>query len=260
LYVITRYFLCRIKERVKSLRLILLLSILFHPLTVHSEDLKAASDIWSPFFMVSNNQYTGIGVDILTEVIRRTGDTVSFQYLPIKRSQVMLDRNEIDIIVLDSPLWNTPEIAKNMLFSNNVMSIQEHIYFLKESYIEVDSPADLYGKDVNILREYYYPVFEHAFNQGLVKKNEINIEANLLKTLIAKRCDAIFMDSVAFHYTISQLGYDKKKFKRGLQLSDTILAITISQNKSHILPRFNKAIDDMKRDGTIDKIIKKYTE
>ncbi len=172
----------------------------------------------------------------------------------------MFDDKQIDMMVIDSPLWNDPVKAESMIFSNEVMSLQEHIYFLKERYIEVATPEDLHGKTVNILRGYYYPVFEDAFKKDIVKKHEIDCEPSLIKTLILKRCIAIFMDSVAFQYNISQSGYDKEMFKRGLQLSDTKLGIKIRREKAHILPRFNKAIAEMKRDGTINRIIKKYTE
>lgn len=251
-----------ILQKVFNKKIGLLIPLLFvvYPLTVHCEHFKAASDIWSPFFLVSNSQFSGIGPDILTEITRRTGDSISFQRFPNKRTIIMFNEKKIDMMVLDSPLWNDPNNSKSMVFSNEVMSVQEYVYFLKDNYIEVKKPVDFRGKTVNILRGYVYPVFQNAFKRGIVNKNEISYESNLIKTLMAKRCSAIFMDSVAFRYIISQLGYDKKLFKRGLQLSDTKLGFKIRREKAHILPRFNKAIAAMKKDGTIKRIIKKYTE
>ncbi len=260
LFSLKRLYSIHQKISHKMIRLLIPLLFVFYPVTVHCEDFVAASDTWSPFFMVSDNQFSGIGFDILTEVARRTGDRITFRHLPNKRAMSMFDRKEIDMMVIDSPLWNNPEKAKNMIFSNELMSIQEHIYFLKEKYIEVVTPADLRGETVNILRGYYYPVFEDAFKKGIVIKYEINNESSLLATLIAKRCIAVFMDSVAFKYNISLLGYDKKMFKRGLQLSNTTLGVKIRREKAHILPRLNEAIASMKKDGTINRIIKKYTE
>jgi len=227
---------------------------------VYCETFHAGSDTWAPFFMVSNDQFSGIGVDILTEIVQRTGDELDLQHLPNVRALSMFDNKEIDMIVIDSPLWNDQEKLKDVLFSDELMSVQEYIYFLKDEYIEVEIPEDLRGKVVNIFRGYSYPVFEEAFNKGIVEKDEVNNELSLIRILAAKRCTAIFMDSIAFEHNASRLGYDKSLFKRGMQLSDTELKIKIRREKASILPRINKAIAEMRRDGTVDLIIKKYTE
>jgi polar amino acid transport system substrate-binding protein len=172
----------------------------------------------------------------------------------------MFDKKEIDMVVIDSPLWNDPKKAKSMIFTTAVMSVREYIYFLNENYIEVEKPTDLMGKIIYILRGYYYPVFEDAFKNGIVEKYEVDNESHLLELLVNKRSDAIFMDSIAFRYNISKLGYDKTIFKKGFQLSDTTLGIKIRREKESILPRFNRAIDEMKSDGTITLIINKYTK
>lgn len=248
-----------LRRYVKIIKLYTLFLFLLFPSNVYCEKLIAVSDTWSPFFLESNGQYSGIGFEVLTEVVRRTGDIVTIKNVPNRRSQIMFEGKEVDIMVLDSPLWNDPKKAKSMVFSDKVMSVQEYIYFSRGKYFDVKKPKDLAGRTVNIMRGYYYPVFEKAFKTGMVLKNEVNSESSLIRMLVSKRIDAIFMDSIAFRYTISKLGYDQKLFKRGLQLSDTSLCIKVRREKAYILPRFNSAISSMKKDGTIDKIIKKYT-
>ncbi len=239
---------------------ILFLQLNLHSLVVYGEELVAASDIWAPFFMGSDGSFTGVGVDVLTEVVRRTGDTITFKHLPNMRAQVWFDEEKIDMMVIDSPLWNEPEKFNSMVFSNDIMSLQEYIYFLRESYIEVKTPDDLRGKSVNTLRGYIYPIFEEAFKSGILKKNEVDSELALIKTLVFKRASAIFMDSIAFDNNISKLNYPKRVFKKGLQLSNTQLAIKIIRKKSYLFPRINKAISLMKLDGTIDRIKDKYIQ
>jgi ABC-type amino acid transport substrate-binding protein len=244
----------------RKAKLLFLLLFILSPGYVNCETFHAGSDTWAPFFMVSNNQFSGIGVDILTEVAHRTGDKLDLQHLPNVRALSMFDNKEIDMIVIDSPLWNDQNKLKDVVFSDEVMSVQEYIYFLKDEYIEVETPEDLRGKVVNIFLGYSYPTFEKAFNKGIVEKDEVGNELSLIKILVAKRCTAIFMDSIAFKYNASRLGYEKNLFKRGMQLSDTELKIKIRREKASLLPRINKAIAEMKRDGAIERIIKKYTE
>jgi ABC-type amino acid transport substrate-binding protein len=257
---LTDSYIIQTKLLYKKVKLLTSLLFVLYPATAFCETFNAGSDTWAPFFMVSNNQFSGIGVDILTEIALRTGDDLDLQHLPNVRALSMFDNKEIDMIAIDSPLWNDPEKLKDVVFSDELMSVKEYIYFLKDEFIEVESPDDLRGKVVNIFLGYSYPIFEQAFNQGIVHKDEISSELSLIRMLVAKRCTAIFMDSIAFEYNTAQLGYAKEMFKRGMQLSDAELKIKIRREKASILPRINKAIAEMKVDGSIDNITKKYRE
>jgi polar amino acid transport system substrate-binding protein len=222
--------------------------------------LYAASDNWPPFFMEENAEISGIGYEILTEVARRTGDKIQISRLPNKRALKLFDEGQIDIIVIDAALWNDPKNIPGMVFSDDLMSVNEYSYFRNDNFIDLKTPTDLAGRTAGILNGYTYPAFDEAFNTGLVKKVEAYREQSLLQMLMHNRVDAIFMDSVAFDYNTSRFGYDQALFKRGIQLSDAPLGIKVRVGKAEILPRLNKAIAQMKADGTIDKIVKKYTQ
>lgn len=171
----------------------------------------------------------------------------------------MFERHEIDVVPLDSPLWNDPQTSEIMVFSDDIIAVQEYAYFLKEGYVEVVTPADLRGKSVSVIRGYHFPDFEEAFEKGIIKKQSIAREASLIKMLVKGRTDVIFMDSLAFSNNCIRLGYDRGMFKRGIKVTDTALGIKLRKEKAHILPRINRAIAAMKKDGTIDRIVKKYT-
>ncbi len=242
-------------------RLLLVLVVLISfPADASSEQFKAGSDIWSPFILLADTQFSGIGIDILREIVQRTGDSVEIKHYPNKRLRYMFENNRIDMLVLDSPFWNDPKSRPTMVFTDEIMSVQEYIYFLDENYLEIKHATDMRGRTVGIIRGYYYPLFEKYFDEKIVNKYEVDSEDHLIRLLSNRRVDAIFMDSMAFRYVIINSQYEMKDFKRGLQLSDTSLGIKIRREKASALPRFNAAIESMKRDGTIDRIIKKYTE
>ena len=210
--------------------------------------------------MQTDGQLSGIGHDILTEIARRTGDSIKMQKLPNRRALKLFDEGKVDLIVIDSPLWNDPKNMSGMLFSDDLMMVSEYIYFLRDNYIEVKTPADLAGKTVNILHGYSYPAFDAAFSNGTVQKYEVYNERSLLEMLMKKRASAIFMDSIAFHYNVQKFKYDPTLFRSSLQLSNAPLGIKVRRARADILPRFNQAIAEMKADGSIDKIVQKYTE
>jgi polar amino acid transport system substrate-binding protein len=253
----SRHCCCPTAARIACASLLVALGLMT---SAHGETLTAASDNWPPFFMRTDGQLAGIGYEILTEIARRTGDTLEIKKLPNKRALKLFDEGQIDLIVIDSALWNDPKNIPGMLFTDELMSVSEYIYFLRDNYIEVKRPSDLAGKTVSILHGYSYPLFDTAFSDGTVNKYQVYNEQSLLEMLIKKRANAIFMDSIAFHYNIQQLKHDPNLFKSGLQLSNAPLGVKIRRAKADILPRFNKAIADMKADGSIDLIVQKYTE
>ena len=231
-----------------------------HPAFADNRVLYASSDNWPPFFMEDEGKISGIGYDILTEVARRTGDTIHISRLPNKRALKLFDEGMIDIIVIDAALWNDPKNIPGMTFSDDLMSVNEYVYFNAEHVISMKTPADLAGKTVGILNGYSYPLFEEAFRTGQVKKVEAYREQSLLEMLRHQRVDAIFMDSVAFDFNTRRFAYDQALFKRGTQLSEAALGIKVRRGKADILPRFNKAIAQMKADGTISRIVRQYTQ
>lgn len=228
------------------------------PLSGMCETFNAVSSVWSPYIMGTTGKVSGIGYEIFVEILRRTGDVATIKILPNKRALEVFKKGDADLIILDSPLWADPQRVKTYAFSDAFMSTEEYIYFQKDHYIDVKSPADLRNKTVDVMRGYYYPAFETAFQTNQVKKYEVDSEEILLKKLFTKRTDAVFMVSEAFQYTLNGLGYDPSAFKRGIKLSTTPLSLKIRIEKSNALPRINAAIAAMKKDGTMQRIIQSY--
>lgn len=243
---------------------ILLFAILFFVFfsgNAYSETLKAAMPNWAPFFTESKDgDYSGIGVDVLDEIVKRTGDSASYSLYPAARLLQKLDTGKIDLIIIDSPNWVKPERKSIVSFTNSIMPFQEFVYFLAAKYKDIKEPKDLNGLFVGHIFGYYYEPFEDLFKNEIINRETPGTDTSLLEMLKKKRVDAILIDPFAFNVARVKLRYDKELFKRGLQISNIELTSTIRKGKKDILPRFNKAIEEMKADGTIQKIVDKYTK
>ncbi|WCE31564.1 substrate-binding periplasmic protein [Vibrio sp. SCSIO 43137] len=241
---------------IKALSLLLLGLLL--PATGQAKVFVATSDIWAPFFMEQKGHYSGIGVDILREVFKRTGDQLTIKALPMRRAEWLFEENSVDLIVMDSPSWNDPGKADTYLFSDTILSVREHIYFSRTEVIQVSQPEDMAQKVIGTRKGYRFPLFSEAFSSGLVTRHEADSDLLLLKLLIANRTDAIFMDSVAFAYATRTFNINRDLFVRGMELSHADLGIKLTAANSAALPRINKAIAEMKLDGTIARICNQY--
>ncbi len=70
LFIVKRCHPIQQKVCEKALNLLLLFLIVFYPVNSHGEKFKAASDIWTPFFLVSQNQFSGISFISLNDSIK----------------------------------------------------------------------------------------------------------------------------------------------------------------------------------------------
>ena len=228
------------------------------PTYINAEHFMVTSDIWEPFFTEKDGKHYGIGVDILTEVFARTGDTYTIQTFPLRRAEWLFNNGEVDLMVIDSPLWNDPNNAHRYVFSDMFMHVQEYVYLNKKRELSCDSPEDLAGKIAGIRDGYRYPVFDKFFDEGVVAKYEADSDIRLINLLLINRIDAFFMDSVAFSYATKIHNVDQTLFSQEMVLSDTELGIKFTKENASVLPRINKAIAEMKKDGSIEQIISRY--
>ncbi len=224
-----------------------------------SDTLRVASDNWSPFFMATETGITGIGYDIIVEIGKRTGDHLEIIHRPNLRAKVMFEEGQIDIIPVDAALWNDTSQHLYMIFSDELFKVREFVYTLKEAAIPASIEA-LRGKSVAIMRGYIYPLIDPLLREKAISVREYDREVTLIKLLKNSRVDAIFMDDIAFPFMAIQNNLSPNQFAKGLQLSSTSVCIKISTEKKEIAERFNRAIQKMKNDGTIDRIIEKYTK
>jgi len=227
---------------------------------LHAEQIKAATADWQPYAMLDENGLLqGIAYEVFREILKRTNTHASVHLLPTKRLNLHFDNNLIDINFADSPDWNPQVSNPQYLFSEPYAVVSEYIYFLKEKYLPILKPEDLMGKTVGISFGYYYGLFEGSFNSGDVKKYEAHDSKKLILMLKYGRIDATFYDDVTFNYHLNQLGYSDSDFIRGLRLTQAPLTLKIRLEKQALLEKFNVAIRQMKEDGTIEKLVSKYT-
>jgi len=240
-------------------RYVLFFYIIAFSYKAYAEHFIAATANWSPYAMITEEGISGISVDILNEIVKRTGDTVSINIYPTKRLNKLFVSNKLDINFADSPDWNKTQKNPDYHFSRQYLNVKEYVYFLKNRYIALNSPIDLKGKIIGISAGYYYAMLEEYFNKDIIIKIELYSNKSLLRFLKMGRCDAAIIDNVLFEYLIVQLDYDKNQFKRGLDLNNAPLGLKIRIEKKHAVKRLNQAIRDLQKEGVINKIIHQYT-
>lgn len=224
-----------------------------------AEHFKAATAHWSPYAYEENGEVRGIAADILREIVKQTGDTVSFELVPAKRLHMLFEQKRIDINFADSPLWNESSKQPDYRFSQTFLTVREHVYISKKHPIQADTIQQLEGKTVGITSGYYYDKLEEAFDTGVIIKDEAPSNTSLIQKLLLGRNDAIIMDSVLFNHLTQQLSLESQQFKQTLLLSEAPLGLKFQNSKASALPKINQAIEKLIQQGIIERIVDSYT-
>ncbi|WP_413288156.1 substrate-binding periplasmic protein [Bdellovibrio sp. HCB337] len=118
--------------------------------------------------------------------------------------------------------------------------------------------SDLNGKTLGTVLGYSYPALNEAIDQGkIIRDDTENQTAAYQKVGVGNNLYAV-TDELSFEYYLKTSGKRLQFAKWQLELSSDVSHCAILK-KSKVDPmQINKAIQRLKRDGTIDKILARY--
>lgn len=222
------------------------------------EVVMGLDDTFAPMgFRDASGNLVGFDVDLATEVANRIGIAIKFQPIDWSLKETELQSGNIDLI------WNgytiTPAREEKVAFTEPYLENSQIIVTLADS--PINSKADLEGKSVAVQKESsaYEAVmadtaFVDALGQDLIQF-DTNNEAFM--DLEAKRVDAIVVDEVLARYYMKLRGEEQYKVLED-NFGDELYGIGIRKGDVTLLEKVNKAMADMKADGTYDTIKNKW--
>ncbi len=221
---------------------------------VQAEELRVGAYNYPPF-MISKSK-TGIFNDILIAIGRITGDTFVWSYFPYARLNKNFNNGLFDIEAGSSPAWTKSRKVPG-LHTIPYYVLKDVIVFQQGKQVPFKSPIDLQGYKVGVVRGYAFPQFTKAFEQKLIARIDAVDETQLLRMLDHNRIDQIFVNKDLLLYWTKQIpAY--KKFEIGAVIGSYEIGIRVQPDKKHLITRFNKAIEQIRYSGEIERIFKKY--
>jgi polar amino acid transport system substrate-binding protein len=200
----------------------------------------------------------GFDIDLAKEVFKRVGIDVKFQPIDWSMKETELNTGKIDLI------WNgytiTDERKEKVAFTNPYLENRQVIITLAGS--KVKTKEDLKGAKV-------------ATQSGSSSLEAINAEADLaaafdggkpvlfenytqaLMDLEVKRVDAVVADEILARYYINERGADKYAVLED-NFGDEEYGIGVRKSDKKLLEAVQKAMEEMKADGTSAEISKKW--
>ncbi len=204
-----------------------------------------------PYEFIQNGEIVGIDIDIIKAIGERLNKKVIIKNFDFNGLLAALVSENIDVAVAELSI--TPERAEYISFSNSYATAKFAVlYRLEENVQSID---DLHNKIIGVqLGSILEKTAEELSKTMNVKVHSLANSLMLVEELKAKVVDVI----------ISEEFQNKKLQEANPNLASHTLeefssefALGLSKN-SGLITEINEAIDLLKKDGTINKIMKKW--
>jgi polar amino acid transport system substrate-binding protein len=201
------------------------------------------------------NEIVGFDIDLAKEAAKRMGVEVKFQ--PVVWDTIIEELNGGNIDVIWNGLTITPDRQKQIAFTQPYIANRQIIVVNKNSTLT--DKKSLAGKKIGLQAgssaieavekdEATYKSF------GELVQFDNNVDA--LTDLASGRIDAVVVDEVVGRYYIAKKGDQYKVLEENFGEED--YGIGLRKTDKAFLAELQKALDDMKADGTAAKISEKW--
>ncbi|MES9684197.1 ABC transporter substrate-binding protein [Bacillus sp. AFS001701] len=205
------------------------------------------------FIDTKNDKIVGFDVDLAKALGKKTGYTIKVKDIDFTSLITAMNADKVDFIM--AGMKKTPERAKNADFTEPYFTDQNEIVVNKDSNIK--SVEDLKGKTVGVqagsIQE--TKAIEVSKKVGFKVENRNRIP-EMVEELKAGRFDAVVIEqSVASGYLNKLPEMQGELMQDFFEQSGSAVALP---KGSKLTPKFEKALKELKEDGTVDKLVKKW--
>ena len=212
-------------------------------------------DAENPPFMSSRAGYAvGLYPTVIRAALGRCHGNVRVQAKPWKRAFVEIDKARAGV----GGLYKNAERLAKYDFSDPIYVENIAVYYRQVRPLEFRSVSDLHGKKVGVLRGWSYgDAFDTARTNGSIATEEVSGDRSNFLKLLDGRLDAVLAIEESGRTTLAaprMRGIDQA----GVYLASfpVHLAFNKAAGKGDLLACFNKALAEMKIDGSFDRIVR----
>lgn len=240
----------------KTVKIILLITCFFVN-SLAAVEITVVGNTWSPY-VDENLPKKGMAAEIVTTALDKAGYQTTFRIDSWPRA---LEGAGVGVYDVIGTIWRTDKRANDLTFSKPYLVNEIRFIKRKEDKISFNRLEDLEGSIIGIVKDYAYD------NKFLASKKFVKVANNhVIQNLLSLKNREIDL-TLGDHRTLvfdlrKYLGQHEKEFELlPKSLSKRGLRIAVSKNHANhqvIVTAFDKAVIDMKKDGSLDAILKKY--
>ena len=221
--------------------------------------IKVSTDPWEPWVVGNEGEVAtdGLAIKFSRALFRRMGVDLDIKIYPYKRCIYQMKSGTRDLLLM---VKKTEERMKYMFFSDVAVTDPQLIYFSKDHIgnFEWSSWKDLQGYTVGAVAGFNYGDFEAAAKKYQIKHELVSSDNQNIRKLLAGRVDFIFLSRSTANYYATQNPKLAEKLKAAstpIDVARFYFGLSKKGEAVKYLPNINKVLGEMKRDGSLDKIV-----
>lgn len=231
--------------------LVLFLMLIMSTLTFAKGKLYVGTNAeFPPFEYLDKGEVVGFDIDLVKAIGKKLDMEIVIKDMAFDGLIPALETNKIDIVIAGMTASDERKMAVN--FSNPYYTANQ-VIILNDNNSDIKTFDDLNGKLVGVMLGFTGDVVVSEMKD--VKSKKYNASYAAIMELQNNKIDAVVLDSeTALNYV---------KNNKGLKLAETSgepeeYAIAISKKNSELLNKINTALDELKKDGTYETLLKKH--
>lgn len=242
-----RYFIC----------FLLFITFVFSSCCV-AGTLKFVFSDFPPFEYSENGIVTGINKEIIEEACKRINIKPIFLELPWKRALKYAEKGKADAVF---SLFKNDERINKFYFPNENLNVVKMVLLVNhESDIEISNWGDLTGKKLGIFLGSSYGIkFD---NDEKIIKHSTATNESLIRMQAARRVDITVIDERVAKFWSKKIGMENRFKILNFIVTEkpTYIAFSrVKEKNKNWAVLFSDALREMKDDGHIKRINKKYS-
>ena len=231
--------------------LVLFLMLIMSTLTFAKGKLYVGTNAeFPPFEYLDKGEVVGFDIDLVKAIGKKLDMEIVIKDMAFDGLIPALETNKIDIVIAGMTASDERKMAVNF---SNPYYIANQFIILNDNNNDIKTFDDLNGKLVGVMLGFTGDVVVSEMKD--VKSKKYNASYAAIMELQNNKIDAVVLDSeTALNYV---------KNNKGLKLAETSgepeeYAIAISKKNSELLNKINTALDELKKDGTYETLLKKH--
>lgn len=209
---------------------------------------------YKPFCFIENGEIMGFDIDVIKEIAKRLDKQLVIKDLSFDALLPELQLGNLHIVA--AGMTPTKKRGKIVLFTKPHFEGSGFVLYVKRNS-SITSIDDLKGKTIAVNEGYTTDIFISQFPDITILRLSAASVAEGLLALQSGRTDAFL---VAESVIKPLLNKEIAEQYNAITISDTMesTAFAVSKHHASLLPLIDKEIEAMKKDGTIEKLVKKW--
>jgi ABC-type amino acid transport substrate-binding protein len=209
----------------------------------------SGSEAWAPYYMqTKDGREYGILPELMSLLFKQANLRAKSVNYPPKRTNIYIKEGILDMDLVN-PVWISDLKVRNAyVYSEGLFEVKEY-YMSKSSFDPNGYFTNTLKPKVGMVRGYYY------HNQDKYTRLDFPSEKTLIEALERSRIAVIISGDLPALYWAKKLGTEPKFIKLH---SEGQIKIRMRKELAYLLPQLNQAIIQLKQQGVIEQLMKKY--